>query len=282
MNYFKSIIISAAVIATISTAAFANCSVGNPCIDDNPEVKVAESELVDNEPLMDSAIHMIEGQGSIVVTLSEDTITSQEYPNSIDESTMCGYSDSCISEDVKVMQEVAELQEESTPSIETFSSVADFQVNKSYNIPVEFYYSLLPEEIHHLAECVRELERTQEISSMFLIAVAATEVGWHGEFAGENNWFNWTPDAQYYQGFASTKECVEYTGKRFKESFFNPEWYASFGQEGMDDCFTVSEINSRYAFYDDCSVNWYWGDVVTEILESFNNKYMRWLEENDG
>lgn len=156
-----------------------------------------------------------------------------------------------------------------------------FMVNKSYYVPREFYYDTLPEEMHCLVEGICTLEETQEISSMFLFAVAATEVGWDPVFVGDNNWFNWTPDAESYMNFSSVDECIQYTGRRFQECFFNPEWYALFDAE-VDTIFTIDEINSRYAFFDDGTVNTYWSDVVSEILESFHIKYKEWVINNEG
>lgn len=163
------------------------------------------------------------------------------------------------------------------PTLEKFNKNT-YQVNKSYHIPKQFYYDILPEDMYCLIEPVCALEETQEISSMFLLAVAATEVGWHGDVVGKNNWFNWTPDAKHYQNFDTVEECVAYTGERFKTAFFNPEWYRT----EVDDYFTIDEINSRYAFYDDGSVNTYWGEIVGEILESFHDKYEKWVNNNDS
>lgn len=160
----------------------------------------------------------------------------------------------------------------------SFEDMYTVQVNKSYRIPEEFYYDVLPESMHPLISGVCEAENNTEISSMFLLAVAATEVGWGTAFyePGSNNWFNWTADACTYQTFSSTDACVTYTQEKFQERFFNREWYAGFGQELSDDIFTVPEVNTRYALYNDCTVNWYWSDVVCEIMYSFNLKYQEW------
>lgn len=163
------------------------------------------------------------------------------------------------------------------------TSLADMyevQINKSYSIPKEFYYDILPETMYPIVDSVCYLEETQDISSMFLLAVAAVETGWGKTFyiPGNNNWFNWTADTIDYQSFDSADECVLYTGEKFQERFFNPEFYAIYGQL-VDDCFTVSEVNTRYALNPDLSVNWAWSDVVCEIMCSFNNKYQLWKEE---
>lgn len=170
--------------------------------------------------------------------------------------------------------------------VEEYPSLAEFdaktwQVNRSYNIPKEFYYDILPENMHCLVEGICNLEANQEISSMFLIAVAATEVGWDADFAGDYNWFNWTPDAKNYQNFSSTDECIVYTGERFEKCFFNPEWHALYGDE-VDDYFTIDEINSKYAINSDGTVNTYWGEVVGEIIGSFHEKYADWVINNDN
>lgn len=165
------------------------------------------------------------------------------------------------------------------PTLAAFDAKT-FQVNRSYNIPKEFYYDILPENMHCLVEGICNLEATQDISSMFLFAIAATEVGWDADFAGNNNWFNWTPDAKEYQDFSSTEACITYTGKRFKECFFNPEWHALYG-DTVDDYFTIDEINSKYALNDDGTVNTYWGEVVGEIIGSFHKKYADWVISND-
>lgn len=163
------------------------------------------------------------------------------------------------------------------PTLKPFNKTT-YQVNKSYHIPKQFYYDILPEDMYCLIEGICDLEETQEISSMFLFAVAATEVGWHGDLVGKNNWFNWTPDARNYQNFDTVEDCIAFTGKRFETAFFNPEWYRT----EVDNYFTIDEINSRYAFYNDGTVNTYWGEVVGEIIESFHNKYEKWVNNNDS
>jgi hypothetical protein len=182
--------------------------------------------------------------------------------------------------------------DESVPEIETLSSkgfgeisfaeMYSVQVNKSYNIPTEFYYDILPETMYPLVEGVCRLEETQEISSMFLLAVAATETGWGTTFYenGSNNWFNWTVDAVNYQWFDSATDCAEYTGEMFPKKFFNREFYAQFGQNLDDDIFTVPEVNTRYAINYDYTVNWLWSDVVCEIMYNFNTRYQTWETNN--
>lgn len=161
----------------------------------------------------------------------------------------------------------------------SYEDIYSVQVNKSYKIPKEFYYEVLPETMHPLVDSVCELEDTMEISSMYLFAVAATEVGWGTAFAEDNNWFNWTPNAEDYQYFSCASDCVDFTQKMYEIKFFNADWYAGYGQT-MDDYYTIQDINSRYALYSDGSVNWYWSDVVGEIMYSLNKKYQSWTLQN--
>ncbi len=206
-----------------------------------------------------TSIHTKKPEG--VPALSEDEMYA------IISSTMSQY----YAEDKKSVTEY--------PSLTEFDAET-YQVNRSYNIPKEFYYDILPENMHCLIEGICNLEATQEISSMFLIAIAATEVGWDADFAGSNNWFNWTPDAKKYQNFSSTEECIAYTGERFEKCYFNPEWHAIYG-DIVDNYFTINEINSKYAINDDGTVNTYWGEVVGEIIESFHREYADWVINND-
>lgn len=166
--------------------------------------------------------------------------------------------------------------------VSCFEDMYSFQINKSYDIPKEFYYSVLPEEMYPLVEPVCQLEHREEVSSMYLLAVAATEVGWGKYFydEGSNNWFNWTADAINYQVFESAWDCVEYTAGAYKERMFNPEWYAAFGQD-VDDVFTVPEVNTRYALWNDGTVNWQWSEVVCEIMYGFVKDYEKWSISND-
>lgn len=286
MYYFKtgvSCIFAAVILTGVTITGF---SAAKPSVEDTSVVQTVESVVVDEACLEQTDWYRETEYGSYIVSTPYGSLETIIHPTSMDFSSPVNedYSESMINEIesmLYVSPESDEVLEKPEFDPSTPFDVTTYQVNKSYNIPKEFYYATLPEDMHCLVEGICNLERTQEISSMFLFAVAATEVGWHGEFAGDNNWFNWTPDAENYQGFATTEDCIAYTGNRFQSCYFNPEWYAGFGQE-MDAYFTVSEINSRYAFYNDGSVNWYWGEVVTEILESLNTKYVRWVSENYG
>lgn len=165
-------------------------------------------------------------------------------------------------------------------NVTCYEDVFSLQINKSYNIPPEFYYSTLPDTMYPLVEPVCALEKQYPISSTYLLAVAAVEVGWGKYFfeEGNNNWFNWSPDGADYQRFSSTEECVEYTKEAYTDRMFNPEWYAAFGNE-VDNVFTIPEVNSRYAFYSDGSVNTYWGDLVGEIMFGMIEDYEEWNKE---
>ena len=162
----------------------------------------------------------------------------------------------------------------------TVADIYQIQINRGYGIPKEFYYDILPQTMYPLVDTVCYLEETQDISSMFLLAVAAVETGWGKSFyePDNNNWFNWTTDTITYQHFESAEDCVLYTGEKFEERFFNPEFYANYNQT-MDAVFTVGEVNTRYALNPDMSVNWAWTDVVCEIMYSFNSKYQLWKGE---
>lgn len=163
--------------------------------------------------------------------------------------------------------------------VECYDDIFSFQVNKSYNIPEEFYYDTLPESMHELIAPVCALEREYPISSMYLFAVAATEVGWGRYFVreGNNNWFNWSPDGEYYQGFASTQDCVDYTREAYEDRMFNPEYYAIFGQD-VGPVFTIPIVNTRYALLENGEPNAHWGALVGEITFGFIEDYKSWSE----
>lgn len=275
MNYFKTFVTCVFAISAMASVAYAAIPAENVSTVSNSEVQTAESVTIEKRSLEHTDWYRETEWGTYIVSTPYGKLETKVHPTLL-----------TLDAPVAIKKEETEtfakesVQSNSLATSTEFDPIT-YQVNKSYDIPKEFYYDVLPVDMHCLVEGICELEHTQEISSMFLFAVAATEVGWHGEFAGENNWFNWTPDAENYQGFATTEDCIAYTGKRFQSCYFNPEWYAGFGQE-MDDYFTVDEINSRYAFYNDNSVNWYWGEVVTEILGSLNSKYARWVAENYG
>ena len=284
MTYFKTFVtcaFSAFVVAGLTSMTY---HAENPSTIDDPAVEIIETTdtaVAEEDTLEKTDWYYETERGSYIVSTPYGVVETMIHPTQLDFTPVCETTNELTSESEVQIAEVHSVALAEKPySVDSFD-VTTYQVNKSYDIPAEFYYSVLPEDMHCLVEGICNLERTQNISSMFLFAVAATEVGWHGEFAGDNNWFNWTPDAETYQGFSSVDECIVYTGERFKDYFFNPAWYAEFGQT-VDDYFTIAEINSRYAFYDDCSVNWYWGEVVSEILDSLNTKYMRWLTENYG
>lgn len=182
----------------------------------------------------------------------------------------------------KTNPDTAEMKSKVFPKgfeIEEYADIYEVQINKSYDIPAEFYYDTLPSSMHPIIESICALEEDADISSMFLIAVAATEVGWGEHFyeTGSNNWFNWTADTISYQWFDSAEDCVRYTGEKFEERFFNPEWYMEYGQV-VDDFFIVSEVNTRYALTDPDTVNWEWTEVVVEIMYTLNSKYQAWRE----
>lgn len=284
MNNFKTLITCAFSVCAVAGLTSAAYYAEIPDTVNDPAVEIVETvnaAVVEEDALEKTDWYYETEHGSYVVSTQYGEVETLVHPTQLNFTPVCDAVDALASEpEVQIAEDHTVALAEEPGSVNSFD-VTTYQVNKSYNIPEEFYYSILPEDMYCLVEGICNLERTQDISSMFLFSVAATEVGWHGEFAGDNNWFNWTPDAETYQGFSSVDECIDYTGERFKDYFFNPAWYAEFGQT-VDDYFTIAEINSRYAFYDDCSVNWYWGEVVSEILDSLNTKYMRWLTENYG
>ena len=281
MSNFKTFITCVMAVAAVTSVAAATfCSKSAAFAAD---MSMCEESYSHTESFVEHELEVTDWYseteyGSYIVTTEFGQFETVEHPTQLElQKTVC--KPVAAQNTVEIAEASVEVATVNEPCVlETFDATT-FQVNKSYFVPVDFYYDTLPEDMHCLVEGICNLEATQDISSMFLFAVAATEVGWSPDFAGENNWFNWTPDAADYQDFESTDACIEYTGTRFEECFFNPEWHAIFGAT-VDDYFTISEINSRYAFYNDGTVNTYWGEVVSEIVESMHFKYKDWVENN--
>lgn len=201
-------------------------------------------------------------------TSAESVSENSEFPAFLD-SAVADEGDTAVLDSTRI--------ERPDFNVECYEDIFSFQVNKSYNIPAEFYYEVLPESMHELIEPVCALEREYPISSMFLFAVAANEVGWGKYFVrdGNNNWFNWSPDGEYYQGFESTQECVDYTRDAYAARMFNPEYYAIFGQV-VGPVFTIPVVNTRYAMLSNGEPNTQWGAVVGEITYGFIEDYKSW------
>lgn len=163
-------------------------------------------------------------------------------------------------------------------------------INATTEIPEQFYIDTLPETLQPVIDGICMLEKEYSLSSITMLSILITEVGWDPVFSGINNWFNWSGDAINYQDFESTYACMLYTGERYNEIFLSEKWYNVFEVKSIlnsngyynerGEYLTLRELNTMYAKYLDGSINWYWSDVVVDVYYSFCNKYNEWRKTN--
>lgn len=168
----------------------------------------------------------------------------------------------------------------------TYSDAFNMNVNSSSGIPLEFWRDYLPSDLAEMADGLVYCDDAG-INSLYLYAVAVTEVGRNCHTVGEHNYFNYTTDAKSYQDFASPLDCFEYTADRYTSAYFLRDWqlevpidWCDMPPRGSlnydDEVVTITEINRRYAINSNLTVNWEWQALVAEIISATSEDYIEW------
>lgn len=168
----------------------------------------------------------------------------------------------------------------------TYSDAFNMNVNSSSGIPLEFWRDYLPSDLAEMADGLVYCDDAG-INSLYLYAVAVTEVGRDCHTVGEYNYFNYTVDAESYQDFTTPLDCFEYTVDRYTSAYFTRDWqlevpinWQDMPPRGSlnydDDVVTITEINRRYAINSNLTVNWKWQTLVAEIISVTSEDYIEW------
>lgn len=176
--------------------------------------------------------------------------------------------------------------------ISSLSDAYKFNVCSSSGIPLEFWEAYLPPALADLSEGLVYCDE-QDVNALYLYSVAVTEVGYNCEVVGDYNYFNYTVDAKHYQDFSSPLDCFEYTVNRYHNAYYDYDWQLSVPITPHDlppvgdliyedDNVTITEINRRYAMFQDYTVNWKWQETVAEIMADTSEAYLAWLNQKVG
>jgi hypothetical protein len=145
----------------------------------------------------------------------------------------------------------------------THKKARNLDIRSVSNVTVEELQSTLPEELWYLAEAAVLMEQRGAGNAIFFMSVMVTEVGWEISLSGSHNYFNWSTDGEYYYDFSSLEEFTEFSIEKFLDNWTDPDFY------GMDyevNRITPAIVNTKYALWDDGSVNTKWENLLCKIM----------------
>lgn len=130
----------------------------------------------------------------------------------------------------------------------------------------DFKVAIKP-SLYPLIPVVMQIEDETGINALYLISSAAAETGWGTQFAGKNNYFNWSTNGINYYDFETLEEFTEYSSDRYGKSYCDPDFYVPFiDGNTKPDVITPSVVNMAYAKYKDGSINWRWSKEICAIM----------------